>query len=114
MSDAIGNRLVEIPDAVTRTTSAGTGEMVSEGGLLNRPLAMVTAPNGNLIAVNALDGRAVEIDPTSGKQIADRWLDKDEAQTPPGSGDLFGIAMSPDGKGFYYVEDDMNTVMQAK
>ncbi len=114
VSDAIGNRVVKIPDAVTRTQSAGTGEMVSEGGLMNRPLALVMAPNGNLIAVNALDGRAVEIDPASGKQIGDRWLDKDEAQTPPGSGDLFGIAMTPDGKGFYYVEDDMNTVMQAK
>ncbi len=114
VSDAIGNRIVKIADAVTRTDSAGTGEMLSEGGLLNRPLALITAPNGNLIEVNALDGRAVEIDPASGKQIGDRWLDKDEAQTPPGSGDLFGIVMSQDGKGFYYVEDDMNTVMQAK
>lgn len=114
ISDAIGNRIVKISNAATRTDSAGTGEMVSEGGLMNRPLALVTAPGGNLIAVNALDGRAVEIDPASGKQIGDHWLDKDEAQTPPGSGDLFGIAMNPDGKSFYYVEDDMNTVMQAK
>ena len=114
VSDAIGNRVVKIADAATRTGSAGTGELVSEGGLMNRPLALVTAPNGDLIVTNALDGRAVEIDPTSGKQVGDKWLDKDEAQTPPGSGDLFGIAMRPDGTGFYYVEDDMNTVMQAK
>ena len=31
----------------------------------------------------------------------------------PGNGDLFGIAMTPDGKGFYYVEDDVNTLMEA-
>jgi len=24
----------------------------------------------------------------------------------------FGIAMTPDGKGFYYVEDDMNTLVK--
>ncbi|MGE4482177.1 hypothetical protein [Acidocella sp.] len=114
VSDAIGNRVVKILDATTRMDSAGTGEVVTQGGLLNRPLALTTAPNGNLITVNGLDGRAVEIDPTTGKQIGDKWLDKDEAQTPPGSGDLFGIVPSPDGKGIYYVEDDMNTVMQAK
>ena len=35
-----------------------------------------------------------------------------QAQSPPGSGDLFGLAMSPDGKSFYYVEDDMNTLVE--
>lgn len=114
VSDAIGNRIVKIPNALTRTDSAGTGEEVSSGGLLNRPLALVFAPNGNLITTNALDGRAVEINPTSGQQVSDKWLDKDEAQNPPGNGDLFGIVMSPDGKGFYYVEDDMNTVVKAQ
>jgi hypothetical protein len=28
-------------------------------------------------------------------------------------GDLFGIAVQSDGKGFYYVEDDVNTLVQA-
>jgi hypothetical protein len=42
------------------------------------------------------------------------WIDADEAQTPPGSGDLFGITMMPDGKGFYYVEDDVNALVQAQ
>ncbi|WP_026439347.1 NHL repeat-containing protein [Acidocella facilis] len=114
VSDAIGNRIVKITDAATRTDSAGTGTEVSKGGLLNRPLALTMAPNGNLIAVNGLDGRAVEIDPASGQQIGDKWLDKDQAQTPPGSGDLFGLVTTPDGKGLYYVEDDMNTVQLAQ
>jgi hypothetical protein len=41
-------------------------------------------------------------------------VDEDEAQTPPGSGDLFGIAMTPDGSGFYYVEDDVNALAVAQ
>ena len=75
---------------------------------------MDTAPNGDLLVVNGLNGQVVEIDPASGKQVGAMWIDTDEAQTPPGSGDLFGIAMHPDGKGFYYVEDDVNTLVQAQ
>jgi hypothetical protein len=111
VSDAIGNRVVAIADAATRTDAAGTGRVVTGGGLLNRPLAMDLAPNGDLLVVNGLNGQVVEIDPATGKQQGAKWLDNDEAQTPPGSGDLFGIAMRPDGRGFYYVEDDINTLM---
>lgn len=114
VSDAIGNQIVSIPDAATRTDSAGTGTVVSKGGLLNRPLAMDMAPNGDLLVVNGLNGQVVEIDPTNGKQLGAQWIDADEAQTPPGSGDLFGIVMNPTDKGFYYVEDDMNTVAEAQ
>ena len=114
VSDAIGNRIVAIPDALTRTGSAGTGRTVTQSGLLNRPLAMAAAPNGNLLVVNGLNGEVVEIDPQAGKQLGAQWIDADEAQTPPGSGDLFGIAAAPDGKGFYYVEDDVNTIAQAQ
>lgn len=114
VSDAINNQIVKIADAATRTDSAGTGEVVTKDGKLQRPLAMTMAPNGNLLVVNGLNGFAVEVNPATGKQVATAALDTDEAQTPPGSGDLFGIVMNPAGKGFYYVEDDMNTVMQAK
>jgi hypothetical protein len=114
VSDALGNQIVAIPDATTRTTSAGTGITVTKDGLLKRPLALTTAPNGHLLAINALKGQVVEIDPATGKQLYAQWIDADQAQSPPGNGDLFGIAMTPDGKGFYYVEDDMNTIMEAK
>ena len=114
VSDAIGNRIVAIPNAATRTDSAGTGTPVSKDGLLNRPLAMDMAPNGHLLVVNGLNGQVVEIDPATGKQLGAQWIDSDEAQTPPGSGDLFGIVVNPAGKGFYYVEDDVNTVVQAQ
>jgi hypothetical protein len=113
VSDAIGNRVVAIPDAATRTDSAGTGRVVSQGGLLNRPLAMDMAPNADLLVVNGLNGQVVEIDPATGKQRGAQWIDADEAQTPPGSGDLFGIVVNPNGKGFYYVEDDVNAIVLA-
>jgi len=114
VSDAVGNRIVAIPDATTRTASAGTGREITKGGLLRRPLAMTTAPNGHLVVCNALNGQAVEVDPATGRQLYAQWIDADQAQSPPGNGDLFGIAMTPDGKGFYYVEDDVNTVVEAR
>ena len=114
VSDAIGNRIVEIDDPLTRDASAGVGRQVTADGFLRRPLALATAPNGHLLATNALNGQVVEIDPVAGKQLYARWIDTDKAQSPPGNGDLFGIAMTPEGDGFYYVEDDVNTLMLAK
>jgi hypothetical protein len=114
VSDGVGNQVVAIADAVKRTNSAGTGTLVTRDGLLRRPLALVLAPNGHLLVCNALNGQVVEIDPASGKQLCAQWIDADQAQSPPGNGDLFGIAMTPDGKGFYYVEDDMNTLVEAR
>jgi hypothetical protein len=114
VSDALTNRIVAIPDATTRSSSAGTGREVTKEGLLKRPLALCFASNGHLIVTNALNGQAVEIDLASGKQLYAQWIDADKAQTPPGNGDLFGIAMTPAGDGFYYVEDDMNTLVLAR
>jgi DNA-binding beta-propeller fold protein YncE len=81
---------------------------------LLRPLALALTPEGHLLACNAKNGQLVEIDPASGKQIYAQWIDTNPAQSPPGNGDLFGIAMTPDGKGFYYVEDDVNSLMEAQ
>ena len=114
VSDALANRIVAIPDATTRTTSAGTGKEITRDGQLQRPLALVMLPNGHLMACNARNGKVVELDPATGKQIYAQWVDTNQAQSPPGNGDLFGMALRPDGKGFYYVEDDMNTVVEAR
>ena len=65
VSDGVGNQIVAIPDAATRTDSAGTGRIVTKDGLLRRPLALVLAPNGHLLVCNALNGQVVEIDPVS-------------------------------------------------
>jgi len=113
VSDAIGNRIAAIPDAATRTDSAGTGRDVTKDGLLQRPLAMVTAPNGHLLVTNGLNGQVVEINPATGQQLYAQWVDANKAQSPPGSGDLFGIAVTPAGNGFYYVEDEVNTLVLA-
>jgi hypothetical protein len=114
VSDAVANRIAAIPDAATRADSAGKGQTVTTEGFLKRPLAMTVAANGHLIVTNGLNGQAVEIDPVSGKQLYARWIDANKAQSPPGSGDLFGIAMTPSGDGFYYVEDEVNTLVQAR
>jgi hypothetical protein len=114
VSDAIGNRITVIDDPLARDTSAGVGRPLTADGFLHRPLAMTMAPNGHLLVTNALNGQVVEIDPTNAQQLYARWIDTDKAQSPPGSGDLFGIAMTPQGDGFYYVEDDVNALVLAK
>lgn len=113
VTDGVDNLIAAIPDALDRKTSAGQGRLVTKDGLLSWPLAMVYTPGGHLLACNGKDGQLVEIDPVSGKQIYAQWIDNDQAQSPPGNGDLFGIALTPDGTGFYYVEDDVNTLMKA-
>jgi hypothetical protein len=112
VSDGIGNRIVAIDDAANRTTSAGQGRTVTQDGLLRRPLALAFTPTGHLVTCNAKNGQVVEIDPKTGKQLYAQWVDTDAAQSPPGNGDLFGLAMASDGRSFYYVEDDMNTLME--
>jgi hypothetical protein len=114
VSDATGNRVNAIWDAATRDHSAGIGRVVTKDGLLKRPLALASAPNGHLLAINGLNGQVVELDPASGQQIYARWIDPNKAQSPPGSGDLFGIAVTPAGDGFYYVEDEVNMLVLAK
>jgi hypothetical protein len=113
-SDALDNRVVAIPDATTRSTSAGTGEEITKGGFLLHPLALILLPNGHLLTCNAWNGKVVEIDPIAHKQIYAQWIDANQAQSPPGNGDLFGLAVRPDGKAFYYVADDMNTIMETR
>jgi DNA-binding beta-propeller fold protein YncE len=113
VSDAVNNQIIAIADAPTRRDSAGVGKPVTKDGLLKRPLALALTPDGHLLACNAKNGQLVEVDPATGKQLYAQWIDTNPAQSPPGNGDLFGIAMTPDGKGFYYVEDDVNTLMEA-
>ncbi len=112
-SDALNNQVIAIPNATTRTDSAGLGRTVLKGGLLKRPLALIMTPQGHLLACNAVNGQVVEADPITGKQLYAQWVDANPAQSPPGNGDLFGLAIKPDGKGFYYVEDDVNMLVEA-
>jgi hypothetical protein len=113
VSDAVENRIVAIDGAASRGGSAGTGRTVTKDGLLQRPLALAATGNGHILACNGKNGEVVEFDPASGAQLSAQWVDSNQAQSPPGNGDLFGLAMAPDGSGFYYVEDDTNMLAKA-
>lgn len=110
VTDGLDNEITAIEKASTRTTSAGKGRLVTKDGLLLWPLAMFMTPEGHLIVANGKNGQAVEVDPKADRQIYAHWLNANQAQSPPGNGNLFGIALAPDGKSFYYVEDDINAL----
>ncbi|MCW3019943.1 MAG: hypothetical protein JWN10_2251 [Solirubrobacterales bacterium] len=105
LADTLDNRIAAIPNAVKRTSAAPDGgATVSEGGLLKQPLGLIVAPNGNILTTNAGDGNVVETTP-AGKQVTAQTAD---AKT--GEGSLFGLALAPEGKGVYYVDDGENTL----
>jgi hypothetical protein len=105
VADSVANRIAMIPNALMRFTSAGRGMTVTRGGALNTPLGLTLAPNGDVLSVNAGDGNIVETTPT-GMQIAMKTLDS--SGSPPGAGALFGLAVSPGGRGVYFVDDATN------
>ena len=107
VADTGENRITGIPYAATRTSSAGTGFVLTSGGRLNAPLGLAIAPNGDVLTVNGGDGRIVETT-TGGAQVAHRFLDR--SGSPPGSGALFGLAVAPQDGGVYYVDDATNTL----
>ena len=91
----------------------GPGFTVTSGASLNGPLGLTVAPDGDVITVNAGDGKAVETVPLGGKQIATTQLDNSTVPgLPNGNGTLFGIALTPNGKGLYFVDDGTNTLNQ--
>ncbi len=88
-----------MPDALTRTTVLrGGGNTVSVGGALTDPLGLIIAPNGDIVSANGANGNLVETTP-AGKQIATREL------VHAGAGDLFGLALIPEERGIYFVDD---------
>jgi hypothetical protein len=109
VADNIGNRVTSIPGALTLAHSAGTGTTLSEGGQLANPLGLVLAPNGNLLAANATNGKIVEITP-AGRQVGEYYAIHDVGQEPPGNGDLFDLAIDQAGTGVLFVKDDTNTL----
>ncbi|HUN61357.1 MAG TPA: hypothetical protein VMU53_05190 [Candidatus Sulfotelmatobacter sp.] len=106
VADTLNNRVAVIPNAVTRTGSAGTGATLTKGGSLNGPLGLTVAEGGHILTVNGGDGFITEIT-QQGAQIAKTLLDN--SGTPPGSGALFGLIFEP-GHGVIFVDDATNTL----
>jgi hypothetical protein len=104
VASTISSSISAIPDAITRTSpiKPDTG-LLTSGGALNGPLGLTIAPNGDLIAVNGNDGKAIEITPT-GHQTATITL------APHGAGDLFGVTTPADGQGLLFVNDGSNAL----
>jgi hypothetical protein len=101
VADTLKNRIASIPQALNRHSDAGEGDTVSSGGSLNGPLGLTIAPNGDLLAANSNDGNLVELKP-SGSPVATKTVE------PSGAGTLFGLAVVPNGKGVYFVDDGTN------
>jgi hypothetical protein len=107
VADTVANRIAAIPDAMTRTTSANSGLDVTANGALRSPLGLAIAPNGDILTVNASNGRIVETT-AAGAQVAAKFLDR--SGSPQGSGTLFGLVVAPDGHSLYFVDDGTNTM----
>lgn len=109
VADTLANRIAAIPNAVLRFSSAGTGRTVSVNGGLNGPLGLAIAPNCNILTVNSNDGNLVELTPR-GHQFAPITIDTTATAPPGNGGTLFGLAVAPNGKGIYFVDDGDNTL----
>jgi hypothetical protein len=111
VADSVGNRVASIPNAFLATTPVA-GAPVSTGGAINDPLGLAIAPNGDILTTNGGDGNLVETTP-GGMQVAVKTLDATPAPPGPnGNGALFGLAVTPDQSGVYYVDDATNTLNQ--
>jgi hypothetical protein len=109
VANNLGNSIASIPDALTRATSDGTGTTLTEGKQLANPLGLVLAPDGDLLAANAANGKIVEIT-RAGKQTGEYYADDDIGQEPPGNGDLFDVAVNRAGTGVLFVNDGTNVL----
>jgi hypothetical protein len=110
IADSVDSSIESIPNALNRTNPVA-GTPVSSGGSINDPLGLAMAPNGHILTTNGGDGNLVETDPATGMQVAVKTLDTTPGPPGPnGNGALFGLAVTPDQTGVYYVDDATNTL----
>ncbi len=104
ITNTLTNSVSAIRNAATRITPVTqAASVIFKGGGLNAPLGMTMAPNGDLIVVNGNNGRATELT-QQGHQVATRTL------VQKGAGDLFGLAVTPNHRGLYFVDDGTNAL----
>ncbi|HET6875861.1 MAG TPA: hypothetical protein VFH70_13830 [Acidimicrobiales bacterium] len=99
VNDTANSAVVAIPDALTRTSSVGTGTVLSSGGNLNQPLGLAVEHNGDLLAANGGDGNIVKVTPAGAQVVT-------IAAAPAGAGSLFGLAV--DKNRVFFVDDSEN------
>jgi hypothetical protein len=99
VADSVNSQILAVQDAFDRST-ATTAQVISAGNNLNDPLGMTIAPNGNIITANGNNGEVVETT-VAGAQIATATLDNNNG----GGGNLFGLALAPNDRGLYFVDD---------
>jgi NHL repeat len=105
VADTVNSRIAAIPNAPFRDRPAtGGGRTVSENMALMGPLGMTLAPNGDILTTNGGDGNVVETTP-GGTQVA-----VTPADPVNGAGSLFGLTLTPDRTGVYFVDDVSNTL----
>jgi hypothetical protein len=110
VADSVNNRIAVVPNALFRSGTFGVpgGLTLSDSSVLDDPLGMTLAPNGDVLTVNGNNGLIVETTPW-GKTIDTATLD-DTGAPPGGAGDLFGLALVPGGRGIWFVDDGTNTL----
>jgi hypothetical protein len=87
------NAIFSVPHAGSATGSAGTGNIIFQDNHLRGPLALVLAPNGDLITAN---GDAVNGDPTRPSEIVEFTKSGKfvgEFNVDAGQGGAFGIGL---------------------
>jgi hypothetical protein len=100
VADTLGNRIAAVPGALFRTKPSKGGITVAEGGSLHGPLGLAIAPNGNILTTNGGDSNIVETTPF-GHELA-------AFDTKAEEGGLFGLTVTPDQRGIYFVNDNKN------
>lgn len=106
VADSLNNRIAAISHALDRTQIAGTGWTVSMGGVLNDPLG-VSLVGDDLFVANGDDGKLVEVNVKTGRQVDGDLVDN-SGGPPPGAGALFGLWALGNGD-VYFVDDATNT-----
>jgi sugar lactone lactonase YvrE len=105
VADSVNSRIAAVPNALFRERAAQNGgRTVFAGSPLNDPLGMTLAPNGDILTANGGDGNIVETSP-AGSQVTSVGADQ-----AGGAGVLFGLTVSPDVNGIYFVDDGDNSL----
>jgi glucose/arabinose dehydrogenase len=84
-----------------RAAAAGALAVAAGASALNDPLGLAVAPNGDIITANGADGRVVGITPAGAHPPVRNVIAN-------GAGDLFGVAVAPDHRSLYLVDDAGN------